>query len=111
MTTRLGVTVREAGWLLSLDEAHVRRLLGRGHLRYAVTPSHLSPESVRALLPDDQLRPLREAALDALLHGRLEVPAPATRYAAPAPITELASYLTTNHDTHHRSERSIPAPK
>jgi hypothetical protein len=103
ISQRLGVTTREAGWLLSLGEARVRRLLRHGILVHAVARTLISGASLRAYLPNDELRPVREAALNALLDGRLSVPAPPTRYARPAPITEFTRYLTTNHDHPERA--------
>jgi hypothetical protein len=101
---RLGVTTREAGWLLSQGESTIRRLVRRGLLVHAVAPTLISVASLRVCLPDDELRPLREAALDALLNGRLRVPAPPTRYARPAPITNLARYLTTTPLDHRTAD-------
>lgn len=90
---RIGVSTREAGWLLSRSESQVRRLLKTGELAYAVRPTRLTVESVSTRFPDDALRPVREAALAAILQGRMRAPAPTTRYARPAPITELARLL------------------
>jgi hypothetical protein len=90
---RIGVTVREAGWLLTRNEAQVRRLVNKGKLAYAVRPTRLTVESVASLFPDDALRPIREAALAAVLEGRCRVPTPIRRYAGPVPITELARLL------------------
>ena len=78
----LGLSVRETGWLLSRTEPQVRRLIQNGRLRYAVRPTRLSTESVRALFAEDSLRPIRETALTAILDGRLRVPAPPKRYAS-----------------------------
>jgi hypothetical protein len=86
---RIGVSVREAGWILSRSESQVRRFLQTGRLVYAVRPTRLCADSVRALFPDDGLRPIREAALTAVAEGVVRAPAPATRYARPVPITEL----------------------
>lgn len=91
--SHLGVTVREAGWLLGRPEPQVRGFLRSGALTYAVTPTRIDPATVRALIPDDALRPLREAALLAILDDRVQVPAPATRYAMPVPITDLPMML------------------
>ena len=91
---RIGVTVREAGWLLTRNEAQVRRLVQKGKLAYAVHPTRLTVESVASLFPDDDaLRPIREAALAAVLEGRCRVPTPIRRYAKPVPITELHRLL------------------
>jgi hypothetical protein len=90
---RIGVSVREAGWLLSRSESQVRRLVQAGTLVYAVCPTRLCTESVSGLFSNDALRPIREAALTAVLEGRARVPAPATRYAKPVPITELPRLL------------------
>jgi hypothetical protein len=64
-----------------------------GKLVYAVQPTRLCADSVRRLFPDDDLRPIREAALAAVLQGRIRVPAPTPRYAKPVPITELPRLL------------------
>lgn len=89
----LGLSVREAGWLLSRTEPQIRRLIQSGRLSYAVRPTRLSTESVRALFGEDFLRPIRETALTAILQGRVRVPAPPKRYAKPRPITELPRLL------------------
>jgi excisionase family DNA binding protein len=90
---RIGLTIREAAWLLSRTESQVRRLIHAGRLRYTVRPTRLCGGSVRALFADDALRPIREAALTAILEGRVHVPAPSIRYARPLPITELHRLL------------------
>ena len=87
--TKIGVSVREAGWLLSLSESQVRRLVGANRISYAVEPTRLSAHAVSACFPNDHLRPTREAALKAILERRIHVPAPVSRYAKPAPITDL----------------------
>lgn len=90
---RIGVTIREAGWLLTRSESQVRRLVHAGKLVYAVRPTRLCVESLRSFFPDDALRPIREAALAAVLEGRVRVLTPTTRYAKPVPITELPRLL------------------
>ncbi len=90
---RIGVSTREAGWLISRSEPQVRRLVQTGQLVYGVQPTRLCAESVRRLFPDDALRPIREAALAAVLQGRIRVPATTPRYAQPLPITELPRLL------------------
>jgi hypothetical protein len=87
---RLGVSVREAAWLLSNTETRVRRLAKRGTLDYAVAWSRITPASIRAAFPTDEFRPLREAALDAILTGRVSVPAAPSPDARPAPINNFA---------------------
>jgi hypothetical protein len=87
------VTIREAGWLLTRSEPQVRRLMQADKLVYAVRPTRLTVESVANLFPDDALRPIRKAALAAILQGRVRAPAPSTRYARPVPITELHRLL------------------
>ena len=37
MASHIGVTVREAGWLLGKSEPQVRRLIRLGGLKYVVT--------------------------------------------------------------------------
>jgi hypothetical protein len=97
---RIGVSTRDAGWLISRSEPQVRRLVQVGKLVYAVQPTRLCAESVRRLFPDDALRPIREAALAAVLEGRIRVPATTPRYAKPLPITELPRLLReANHPT------------
>jgi hypothetical protein len=90
---RIGVTIREAGWLLTQSESQVRHLVQTGELVYAVRPTRLTVESVGSRFPDDALRPLREAALRAVLEGRVRVPPPIKRYGRPVPITELPRLL------------------
>lgn len=90
---RIGLTIRETGWLLSLSESRVRRLVQAGRLVYAVYPTRLCVESVRSLFADDALRLIREAALAAVLEGRMRAPRPVKRYAKPVPITELYRLL------------------
>ena len=85
----IGVTTREAGWLLELSEPQVRSLLRRGRLRLSA-PGCIDPETVRDLFADDDaLLELRMAALAYILAGRVTVPAPETRYAQPRPITDM----------------------
>lgn len=93
---RVGITIREAGWLLSRTESQVRRLIHAGRLDFAVFPTRLSAQSVRAMFADDCLRPVREAALSAVLDGRVRVPAPSTRYAPPLPVTQLPRLLAAH---------------
>ena len=92
--SHLGVTVRETAWLLGKSEPQVRRLIRVGSLKHVVTPSRIDPATVRAFFPDDAMRPLREAALLAVLDDRVQVPTPETRYAIPVPITELPILLS-----------------
>ena len=109
--TRLGVSVREAAWLLSKTETRVRRLAKSGTLRYAIPPTRISSESLRALFPPDELLPLREAALVAVVSGRARVPASPSPDAPPAPITDLAHYLTTTTLEHPGCGCSISTTK
>jgi hypothetical protein len=102
---RIGVTIREAGWLLTRSEPQVRRLVRVGKLVFAVRPTRLTVESVSALFPDDALRPIRDAALASILQGRMRAPAPATRYARPVPITELARLLAEANTARPTSNR------
>jgi hypothetical protein len=104
---RIGVTIREAGWLLTRSESQVRRLVRTGELSYAVRPTRLTVESVGSRFPDDALRPLREAALTAVLEGRVRVPPPITRYARPVPITELARLLAEANAARTTSNRAF----
>jgi hypothetical protein len=109
---RIGVSVREAGWLLSRTESQVRRLVRTGTLVYAVRPTRLCTESVRGLFNDDALRPIREAALAAVLEGRVRVPALTTRYAKPVPITEFPRLLrgATTPPPPNRTQCSVHDP-
>jgi hypothetical protein len=94
-TRRIGLSVREAAWLLALSESQIRRRIARGELDWAVAPGRLNATRVRALFPDDEFHPLRNATIDLLLAGRLRIPPPASRYAKPGPITDLARHLNT----------------
>ena len=109
--TRLGVSVREAAWLLSETETRVRRLAKSGTLRYAIPPTRISVESLRALFPQDEPLPLREAALVAVVSGRARVPASPSPDVQPAPITELARYLTSATPEYPDCGCSILTPK
>ena len=82
-STPLGLTVREAAWLLTLSEAQVRRRLASGALSWAVRPRLISVASVRASYPDDLTWGVRERALERLLAGEVAPPPVATRYARP----------------------------
>jgi hypothetical protein len=106
---KLGVSIREAGWLLGKSEPQVRRLLRAGQLELAVPPARITPASVAALFPTDEYQSLRQAAMTAILECRIKVPAPATRYARPAPITELPRLLAAAQGA-KRTVRSHEAP-
>ncbi len=110
IASHIGVTVREAGWLLAKSEGQVRRLLHAGDLEYAVRPTRITSASVQAHFAQDSLLPLRVAALLAVLEGRARVPAPATRYARPLPISELPRLLAQANHAPDRTERSIAVP-
>lgn len=88
----IGVSTREAGWLLGMSEPQVRRLLRRGRLRLSA-PGRVDPQSVRDLFVDDALLELRTAALAYVLAGRVAVPVPLTRYARPAPISDFPRFI------------------
>ena len=94
MASHIGVTVREAGWILGKSEPQVRRLLASGTLEYAVIPTRVTSTSVELLLPEDALRELRRAALTAIVEGRLRAPIPESRYAKPASIRIAADLLS-----------------
>jgi hypothetical protein len=83
---KLGLSVREVGWVLGKTESQVRRMLRNGRLSYAVEKAKIDPDSVWEQLPDDESRELRCLALWALRRGRIGAPAPASRYGPPAPI-------------------------
>jgi hypothetical protein len=107
---RVGVTIREAGWLLSRSESQVRRLVQKGELVYAVHPKRLTVESVSGRFPDDALRPIRQAALAAIVQDRMRAPAPITRYARPVPITDLPRLLAEANTARTTSNRAFDTP-
>jgi len=98
MTTdrdRLGLSTREAGWILTLSEPRVRRLLAQGLLQWVGGPGRIDPHSVRRMIQPDPTSALRHAAVTYVLAGRVSVPAPATRNATPISITELPRLIRT----------------
>lgn len=108
---RIGLSIREAGWLLSRSESQIRRLIQAGTLAYAVQPTRLCAKGVRALFPNDHLYPVRDAALAAVLEGRVRVPVPGTRYARPLPITEFPRLLEEATRQHrNRTDCSVHDP-
>jgi hypothetical protein len=97
---RVGLSVREAAWLLGWSESQARRRLASGQLALAVAPARIDPRSIERLLPQGAHGELARHVLRELLVGRISAPRPASRYARPAPITDLQltrkdrSYLT-----------------
>lgn len=98
------LTVREAAFLLQRPEMMVRRMVDSGQLRclgdWQTTDGkrrrRLSPETVREHFPKDGSRELRRLAMGAMLAGRLTVPAPASRWGAPAPLQDVVDLLCPN---------------
>jgi hypothetical protein len=78
--SRVGVSVREAAFVLGLSEAQVRHRLRTGRLDWAVRRSCVDAEVVRASFPHDATRELRELVLNRLLAGQLEAPRVGSRY-------------------------------
>ncbi|HEY8776901.1 MAG TPA: hypothetical protein VIM33_10555 [Gaiellaceae bacterium] len=68
---KIGLSVREAGWLLSKSEPQVRRLLAKGQLEYAVQLTLVDPDSIRRLFARDSSLNLRALALGRLLPALL----------------------------------------
>jgi hypothetical protein len=80
--TRIGLSVREAGWLLQKTESQIRGMLHRGELSYVVAGRKIDPASVRASLSGAYGHLL----LDVVLAGGFEVPRPDHRWGRPAPL-------------------------
>jgi hypothetical protein len=80
--TKLGLSVREAGWLLQKTESQIRGMLRRGELAYVVNARKNDPASVRRLLEGDYAR----LVLDMVLSGDVAAPPSDRRYAQPAPL-------------------------
>ncbi len=91
--TRVGLTAREAAWVLLLSEAQVRYRLRTGVLEYALRPRLITVESVRRLFPDDPLLPVRERVLERLLRGEVEPPPLRSRYVRDSYQTLIAATL------------------
>lgn len=87
--SRVGLSVREAAWILGWSESQARRRLASGQLALAVAPSRIDPRSIEYLLPHGAQGELARHVLSELLAGRILAPRPASRYARPAPITDL----------------------
>ncbi len=92
-STRIGLSVVEAGWLLHRTEAQIRGMLRRGELVFVVEGRMIDPGSVRECLTGAYARLL----LDLLLAREFEVPRPEYRYGSPAPLYPgpLGFLLTT----------------
>jgi hypothetical protein len=78
--SRIGVSVCEAAFLLSLSESQVRYRLRTGRLGWAVKPSRVEVESLRHAFPNDATRQLRERVLGRLLVGAIAPPRLGSRY-------------------------------
>jgi len=89
----IGLSVREAAWLLTMSEQQIRYRLRTGLLEYAVRPTLVSVESIRALFADGRLREVRECVLTRLLLGEVEAPQLATRYARHSSDSLIAGTL------------------
>ena len=81
-STKIGLTVVEAGWLLQRPERQIRGMLRRGELRYVVAGRKIDPASVREQLDGAYARLL----LDVVLGGGFKVPRPTCRGDEPAPL-------------------------
>lgn len=114
---RTFLTARETAFLLQRSEMVVRRMVDAGQLRClgdwetatGRRRRRLSPESVREHFPDDGSRELRRLAMGAILAGRLNVPAPAGRWGAPAPLQDVVDLLGAHAlQSPTRSSRATP---
>ena len=81
-STKIGLTVVEAGWLLQRPEGQVRGMLRRGELSFVVAGRKIDPASVRERLDGAYARLL----LDVVLGGGFKVPRPTCRGDEPAPL-------------------------
>lgn len=81
-STKIGLSVVEAGWLLQRSEGQIRGMLRRGQLTYVVEARRIDPESVRSRLGGAYARLL----LDLVLGSEFEVPRPERRWRPPAPL-------------------------
>ena len=81
-STKIGLSVVEAGWLLQRPEGQIRGMLRRGELAYVVAGRKIDPASVREHLDGAYARLL----LGVVLGGEFEVPRPAYRGGEPAPL-------------------------
>ena len=103
---KIGLSVREAGWLLQKTESQVRRLLRRGELWYAVSERKIDPESVDGLIESEFSRTMMRW----LLAGLLVATKPESRYGRPAPLLDalqplmLASPALVHDERTGRSE-------
>ena len=75
ISTKIGLSVVEAGWLLQRPEGQIRGMLRRGELAYVVAGRKIDPASVREHLDGAYARLL----LDVVLGGEFEVPRPVCR--------------------------------
>lgn len=81
-STKIGLSVVEAGWLLQRPEGQVRGMLRRGELAYVIAGRKTDPASVREHLDGAYARLL----LDVVLGGEFEVPRPEYRGGPPADL-------------------------
>ena len=87
--SRVGLSVREAAWILGWSEPQARRRLASGQLAFAVAPGRIDPRSIERLLPEGARGELARHVLREVVAGRISAPRPVSRYARPDPITDL----------------------
>jgi hypothetical protein len=104
---RLGLSVNEVAWLLTLSESQVRYQLRVGRLSYVVPPRLVSVESVRAFFPFDDLLEVREHVLARLVRGDLEAPRSASRYARHTIRTLIETAAQAHWPEPDRTARSL----
>jgi len=81
-SSKIGLSVVEAGWLLQRPESQIRGMLRRGELAYVINGRKIDPARVRPLLDGAYALLL----LDVVLGGQFEVPRPDYRGGPPAPL-------------------------
>ena len=81
-STKIGLSVVEAGWLLQRPEGQIRGMLRRGGLAHVVAGRKIDPASVREHLKGAYAHLL----LDVVLRGDVKVPRPEYRGGWPAPL-------------------------
>jgi hypothetical protein len=81
-SSKIGLSVVEAGWLLQRPEGQIRGMLRRGELAYSVEGRKIDPASVRARIGSAYASLLLNLALG----GQFKVPLPEYRGGPPAPL-------------------------
>ena len=81
-SSKIGLSVVEAGWLLQRPEGQIRGMLRRGELSFVVAGRKIDPASVREHVDGAYARLL----LDVVLGGEFKVPRPTCRGDEPAPL-------------------------